>query len=138
MPKAERAFLADCFDAYLDAQGDVPLDRALGLRKWGGVSVARAVALSDRDGLLINIWQGQTEWRSLSPLAAARMMKLSADRYESGRWPRERDQVTAPAAEPAATWWRILQSGVAIPDVRRLQQILTDGGTPPVKGPYNR
>jgi hypothetical protein len=64
------------------------------------------------------------EWRDLAPSAAARLMVISASRYEANRFPREREAIDAPAAEPAATWWRIMRSGVRMPAAKRLQQIL--------------
>lgn len=118
----ERDILADALDAYLD--GAVPLDRALGLRKWGGVSPARAAALADRDGMIRRLWRSSPDWVALDPAAAARVMRLSASRYEQVRWPRERDHLSAPSAEPAATWWRVFQTYGRVPGAKRLQQIL--------------
>lgn len=102
-----------------------PLETALGLRRHGGISPERQTALARRDMLLHRLWQSTPEWRDLGPCSASRLMSLSAQRYETTRWPRERDSLSAPSAEPAATWWTILQNGAPIPGSKQLQRILS-------------
>jgi hypothetical protein len=102
------------------------LDHALGLRQRGGVSPTRANLLLDRDRHLARLWKTSPDWCDLDPAAAARLMTLSAGRYETTRWPRERDALSAPSAEPAATWWRIMRSGAPIPSAERVAQILRE------------
>lgn len=105
---------------------DTLLDHALGLRQRGGISPTRANLLRDRDRHLARLWKTSPDWRDLDPAAAARLMTLSARRYETTRWPRERDALSAPSAEPAATWWRIMRSGAPIPSADRVAQILRE------------
>lgn len=120
-------FLADGIGAYLD---DIDhgrtssLDRALSLKgAWGGISPARRDVLDRRDQLIRGVRDVVTEWREMSAIAVAPLMSLSARRYESQRWLRERNGVLPPD-EPAATWWRILSAGAKIPGAKRLGQIL--------------
>lgn len=109
-----------------------PLDDHMGLRSHGGVSAQRAIALNSRDRMLRNLHRSMSDWRDLAPAAAARLMVLSAKRYEDARWPRERDAMSAPPSEPAATWWRILRAGGAVPGAKRLSQILGMEIQPPL------
>ncbi|MFK0331117.1 hypothetical protein ACIQUB_08340 [Rhizobium sp. NPDC090275] len=109
----------------LDNGASPSLDKAIGLKAWGGVSAGRQDALSRRDDLIRRLWRSQPDWQGLPPAAAAKLMQQSAERYANLRWPRECDLIVAPSAEPAATWWRILSSGERIPgSSKRLQQIL--------------
>lgn len=125
LPAPDRELLATGLERWLAVRGEIQLDKALGLRTWGGVSVSRALVLAERDKLLRGLWRSQTEWRDLPAFAAARLMVISADRYERGRWPRERSRPDAPAGEPAATWWRCLSLGAGIPDAKRMGQVLS-------------
>lgn len=124
LPAIDRDLLATGLEEWLAERGEVPLDKVLGLRTWGGVSVSRAMVLAERDRLLTSLWRSSPEWYGLPPVAAARLISLAAQRYESDRWPRERNRVDAPAAEPAATFWRCLQLGVDLPRSRQLRRIL--------------
>lgn len=114
---------------YLDSDGVLLLDRALGLRQRGGISAKRAMQLAERDALIIRTWQAVEDFRDQPPISAAKLMSMNARRYEAGRWPRERAAVMPPVAEPAATWWRILDAGLSIPGAKRLQQILETVGS---------
>ncbi|RWM21733.1 MAG: hypothetical protein EOR73_09985 [Mesorhizobium sp.] len=100
------------------------LDRRLGIRRRGGVSLARRTILGQRDLLLQTLWRNSPTWSDLAPSAAARVMVQVASRYQTNRWPRERHFIAAPVVEPDATWWKILNLGLPIPDAKRLQQIL--------------
>ncbi|MDP2779843.1 hypothetical protein [Devosia sp.] len=105
------------------------LEAELGLRQRGGVSPGRKMALDARNAMLCRLARDLPDWASLAPGAAARHMRSSFDQYHASRWPRERDNIDSPAAEPAATWWRLLRSETAVPNVKRLQQILADGNS---------
>jgi hypothetical protein len=117
--------MCEGFAAWVEAGGEISLDKAMGLRTRGGVSPARALALEERNALLRDLWLSTPAWAALPPIAAAGVMSLSVRRYEADRWPRERNNDDAPSAEPAATWWRCLRLGAGIPDAKRLGQILS-------------
>ena len=119
----ERRFIADGLRVYFTTPKG-SLDKTLGLRSWGGVSPDRADAIARRDRLLVRLWQGHDAFRDKPALAAAKLMCLSADRYQSTRWAREKSDLSAPSSEPAATWWRVLRLGMTVPGAKRLQQIL--------------
>ncbi len=121
LPDAARRQLVEALDLHLS--DNVPLDKALGLRTWGGISPSHGNALENRNQLLRRLWRTSPEWQNLEPGAAARLMALSASRYETTRFPRERGNLGAPAFEPAITWWLILRKG-RVPKAKRLQQIL--------------
>lgn len=125
LPAVLREHLVGGLERYLAGE-EADLSRALGLRNRGGVSPTRASALSERNRSLQRLWKTEAAWHTLPPAAAARLMALSASRYEANRWPRERSALSAPSAEPAATWWRILRSGQPIPASPRLAQILRE------------
>jgi hypothetical protein len=124
----QRRLLFTALDEYLrtnDEGGGASLDRSLGLRSWGGASAARQDALSRRDEQVRQLWRCHEDWRDLPPPAASRLMAVDAARYQSDRWPRERNRETAPTVEPGATWWKILMSGAAIPrSAKQIQRIL--------------
>jgi hypothetical protein len=128
------ASIADGVGQYLAAvdegSGAASLDRCLGLRKRGGKSVSRAVALNQRDQLILQLWKSSVDWRDLPPSAAAYLMRISAERYERSRWRKEQHDVSGPFVEPSSTWWKILRSGAGLPDVKRMQQILVLAGRP--------
>src|SRR5688500_7885747 len=86
LPPETTAQLAGAIELHLNE--DVPLDRAIGLKKHGGVSPSNARALNERDQLLRQLWRTSPEWRDLAPSAAARLMAISASRYETNRFPR--------------------------------------------------
>lgn len=102
----------------------MPLDKLLGITTVGGVSQERAMKLRRRDALIRRAWQAVPEWRDLPASRAARLMAADARRYETTRWPRERDSISPPAAQPASTWWEILQNDLPIPGGKRIEQIL--------------
>jgi hypothetical protein len=100
------------------------LDKAIGLKSHGGISIVRESKLEQRNQIIRDLWRTAPEFRNLPAIAAAKVMQLSAERYEANRWRREQDFVTAPASAPAAAWWNILQLGETIPKAKRLQSIL--------------
>lgn len=123
LPDDCRSFVVDRLDDYLRRRGETSLDKSLGLRRHGGVSLERQERLRWRDQALTRLWRSCEQFRDHPPIAAARLMDLSASAYETRRWPRERGGAPPPS-EPAATWWAILQRGLAIPKAKRLQSIL--------------
>lgn len=121
--------LTNAIGAYLEGlDGDVSpsLDRSIGLRTRGGVSPSRRDALETRDRSILRLWRIVPEWTDVHPVAVSRLMRQSADKYIRSRWLRDRDAITAPSSEPAATWWKILQSNLSIPGQRQLRNILND------------
>lgn len=128
--------LVEGFGSYLDAvdAGErTSLDRSFGLKRWGGLSSTRSQLLERRDMLILRLWKSSPDFCQLPPFAASGMMCLSADQYQRRRWPREKRAIAAPPSEPAATWWHILKSGVPIPGIRRVYQILSDHLTADMK-----
>ena len=119
-----RKFLALSLERWVRSDGRVNLENALGLRQRGGVSFGRALKLARRDQMLCRLWKLVPEWADLTAAAAARLMVRDAKRYQSGRWLREKNFISAPSSEPAATWWLILQDGLALPGERRVLQVL--------------
>jgi hypothetical protein len=118
--------LCDGFGEFLDAidEGEcASLDRAFGLRKRGGVSPHREEGLRTRDELLRRLWSECGQFSGHPAFAAAKLMYLSAKRYEDHRWKREFGS-PAPCDEPLRTWWKILKSGQTIPSAKRITQIL--------------
>jgi hypothetical protein len=127
IPTTIEAILGPGFDAYfssLETGQPASLDQSLGLKSWGGVSPARSAAISRRNRLLKRIWMQLPHLNGLSASAAARVMSIDAKRYEERCWSRDQHMLTAPGNEPSATWWRILQSGLPVPQAKRLTQIL--------------
>lgn len=108
---------------WVTAGADESLDRALGTRCRGGITAHRAMTLAERNRMLRAV--AASAFGSELPCVTARLMKLSFDRYEATRWPRERAHGVAPLADPAATWWRLLSANLRCPKVRRLTDILT-------------
>ena len=107
------------------AGGIVPLEKMLGVTTHGGVSIARAMKIRRRDGLIRQVWSVVPEWRDLAPSPAARLMVRDAERYLATRWRRECDSISAPVTQPASTWWTILQDEIAIPGQKQIQRILS-------------
>ncbi len=129
IPDESRMLLRNALDASISSGFEIPLYDALGLRTWGGVSPLQKIRLNRRDQRICKLWAAVHEWSELSPASAAKAMAVSAERYQSDRWPRERNAFDAPSAEPAATWWKILRTGESIPGERRLAQILHLGNS---------
>ena len=126
---AQRELLTNAIANYLNAHetGSSPsLDRAMGLRTWGGLSPSRSDALDVRNRSIVRLWKVVPEWQGVHPVAASRLMRQSAEKYYRNCWPRDRASLTAPTSEPAATWWKILHSNLKIPGDKQLQNILND------------
>lgn len=129
IPEASRTLLMEALNTSIASGFETSLYAALGLKTWGGTSPVRKLELGRRDRRLLGVWATVPEWSKLPPPAAAKLMAASAKRYQSDRWPRESKSLDAPAAEPAATWWKILRSGDCIPGERRMAQILHSGNS---------
>ncbi|PPC87451.1 MAG: hypothetical protein CTY39_02640 [Hyphomicrobium sp.] len=56
--------------------------------------------------------------------AAARLLSIGLRRYESTRWKRERNLITAPLDEPSTSYWRILKLDAGIPTPRTIRRAL--------------
>ena len=125
MSDAAKELLIEAIDRWQSRECET-LDRALRLTGRGGVPAAKAAKLAQRNRLLRRLWSIVPEWAELTPYAAAGVMSLSVERYITTRWPREKDSVTAPPGEPAATWWRILTLDVPIPKAKMLANILSE------------
>lgn len=110
-----------------DADGRmVPLGRLLGVQPAAPTSAARKLDRSIRDDLLRRVHASVPAWRDVSARQAAPQMIDSFKRYRAGAWQADQKRETAPAVEPAATWWRISRLGlkVQMPGPEHLANIL--------------
>jgi hypothetical protein len=93
----------------------------------GGKSARWAAALAQRNNQRLRPLHAKL-YPTLPPGAAALLMCTNFRRYESDRWPRERDYPVAPLDEPARTFWMILRDheagGPKMPGWRQLATIL--------------
>src|SRR5687768_7370658 len=83
---------------YLAKGATVRLDKVLGLSTHGGTSPAQKLAQTDRNRSLRFLYRSRPEWRDLTPGKAAKAMVAAFRKYETDRWPYERDQTSAPVA----------------------------------------
>ena len=93
IPPDSRELLRQALHEGIVSGFEVSLFAALGLKSWGGTSAVRKIGLSRRDRALRRLRKTIPDWSDLSPAAAARAMSASAKRYETVRWPRERNNV---------------------------------------------
>ncbi|ABA78909.1 hypothetical protein GQF56_08560 [Rhodobacter sphaeroides] len=93
--------------ALAEALAGEPIGRALGIEPPAGLTLRRAALLRERDELLHRARAARPEWRTASARRAATLIHAALDRYRANVWPRERGREAAPAAEPAASFWRI-------------------------------
>jgi len=116
---ADVAWLLDRLDA-------AAARRLFGRRKRGGTSARWAAAITGRNEPLQRLRVSLCP--ALRPSAAASLIVAKFLRYESVRWPDERDALVAPLDEPARTFWTILRDhevgGPKMPNVRQLTTIL--------------
>lgn len=124
VPEDSRARLLEALEASISSGFEISLFASLGLKRWGGVSPLNQISLSRRDRQLCRLRHRVPEWGNLTPAAAAKAMSASLVQYEARRWPREREALSGPTAEPYATWWSMLRADVAVPGEKRLAQIL--------------
>lgn len=113
--------MATWLDEHQADPGHLPA--ALRVRARGGVSHTRRELLAERDALLRRLHQGTT-YADLSPLAAAKLITQDFKTYERRRWARESKGYEAPAVEPVATFWRLLRTGMKMPNPKYLKRIL--------------
>jgi hypothetical protein len=104
----------------------IPFGRLLGIQPPAPTSAARKLDRKVRDDLLRKARAAVPAWRDLPPRQAAPLMIQSFTRYHAGAWQADQKRETAPAVEPAATWWRISHLGlkVQIPGPEHLSNIL--------------
>lgn len=86
-----------------------PIGRALGLEPPAGLIARREIDLASRDALLRKVRDAVPAWRDAPPRQAARAMLAAFERYRNGAWQSDRGRDTAPAAEPAASFWRLIR-----------------------------
>ena len=106
----------------------VPLGRILGLQPPAGSTAAHRVKLTKRDAMLRRVREVVPAFRDAPDRVAAAAMVESFARYRAGGWEAHAGRDRAPATEPAATWWRVLRLGLAVPlpDIDRLADILAE------------
>lgn len=131
-----RAFAQRCIEAGeairrrdKDADGRaIPLGRLLGLQPASGATAGTAIDLARRNTLLRRARASAPAWRDAPTKDAARAIAAAFDRYAAGGWLADRSRETAPAAEPTASWWRILKLDLShpMPREKRLAQILAE------------
>jgi hypothetical protein len=101
--------------------------KVLARKNRGGKSARQAAALAQRNNQRLRPLHAK-HYATLSSGAAAKQMSEEFERYETDRWPRERDEVVAPLREPQRTFWMILRDrasgGPRMPNVRQLATIL--------------
>ena len=117
-------FLLQGLSPFLETAGEISLDQAFGTRRHGGISAANAVKNAQRDDMLRHLRNIHPEWSEMVPSVASRRMRQAFERYEAGRWKREKSATSAPSSEPATTFWRVLNAGMRMPQEARLRQIL--------------
>jgi hypothetical protein len=94
-------------------------------QRRGGVSSRQSKLLADRNEMLCRLRFLIKGWDRLSASELAREIEAAAMRYEASRWPIERLWAGPPQAEPAATFWTILQKWARLPRKKQLIRILS-------------
>jgi hypothetical protein len=117
-------FVLQGLSPFLETAGEVSLDQAFGTRRHGGISISNAAKNAQRDDMLRHLRNIHPEWSVLAPSVASRRMRQAFERYEAGRWKREKSATSAPSSEPFTTFWRVLNAGMRMPQEARLRQIL--------------
>lgn len=117
-------FMLQGLSPFLETAGEVSLDQAFGTRRHGGISISNAAKNAQRDDMLRHLHNIHPEWSALAPSVASRRMRQAFERYEAGRWKREKSATSAPSSEPFTTFWRVLNAGMRMPQEARLRQIL--------------
>jgi hypothetical protein len=96
-------WLVETIDRRAAAAGKVLRKKAR-----GGKSARQAEALERRNQALRQLRVKLCP--TFTPLAAAALICAKFQRYESDRWPRERDDVVKPRKEPQRTFYTILRN----------------------------
>lgn len=118
------ALLLNALRSHLDGE---PIGRALGLEPAAGLIARREIELAQRDKLLRHVRSAVPDWVELSARQAAVHMLASFERYRATHPQSDAPcRLTAPATEPAATWWRLrrLNLKVQMPGHEQLAAIL--------------
>jgi len=87
----------------------VPLGRMLGLQPASGATASPSIRLARRKTLLRKARASDPAWAAATDRQAATMIHAALNRYRTTAWPRDRERETAPAVEPAASFWRLLR-----------------------------
>ncbi|MEJ1173180.1 hypothetical protein WA845_02945 [Agrobacterium sp. CMT1] len=127
LPYHLEIFLIQGLTPFVETAGEVSLDQSFGTRRHGGITTSNAARNARRDDMLRRLRDQHIEWCDLPASVASRRMRRSFETYEAGRWKRDRNAIAAPSTEPAATFWRVLNSGTRMPQTDRLRQILEQG-----------
>jgi hypothetical protein len=102
------------------------LDRDLGLSpRDGSRPLSNIARRAERDELVIALSR-QQPYADMGARDAAKRLREARKRYETDRWPRDREErATRPAGE-AETWWHIQRLGLArpMPDLERLEAMI--------------
>ena len=109
---------------WIEAGAPPYLDTYLGLRRQGGKSPGRALALDKRDRALRRVRREQ--WGDCKPTEAAKRMIQSFKRYQDSQWGRDQKAGRAPVAQPESTWWQLLQEEHRMLGEKQLKAILQD------------
>ncbi|HML93250.1 hypothetical protein [Methyloceanibacter sp.] len=98
-------------------------------------AVGRPMSRAERDARL-HLLRLQC-WPELKLARCASMIAERFIRYEEIGWVRDRHVTEAPASEPEATFWAILQGGQRVPEWRQTFRILSSASSD-VTGPALR
>lgn len=91
----------------------ISLGRELGIQPPAGKSPGFALALDDRNRLLVHVWRTAPAFRDLPARKAAPMICAAFSRYlASAAWQADKGRDRAPqGAEPMPTFWRLARLG---------------------------
>ncbi len=109
----------------LDSGFPASLDHHLGLKRHGGVSTSKALDNAKRDGLIRHLVSHSPQWQGKPISVISREMCTAFDRYDAGRWKRDRSSHSAPHDEPFSTFWKLKRDGLRMPGQNHLRKILT-------------
>lgn len=109
----------------LESGQPASLDQSLGLKRHGGISASKALANAERDRLIQQLVHRSPQWMGKPISVISRELSLAFNRYETGRWKRERSANSAPQEEPFSTFWRLKRADHRIPGPNHLRKILT-------------
>ncbi|WP_235841469.1 hypothetical protein [Cereibacter azotoformans] len=111
-----------------------PIGRASGLEPPAGLTLRRAALQAERNRLLHIARAARPEWAGASAARAAQLIDAAWQSYASTAWPRDRKRETAPAAEPAASFWRLCrleaEGGPRVVGEERIYQLFREADGP--------